>query len=106
MTAFHRTAEWQALVKRVRPGMQASIDAGMAVCIDCGGPILPGETWQVGHRLAHATHPHLSLAPHNLGPSHGGKGRKRCNQRAGGALGRQRQVARAARRTGLIEWRR
>lgn len=106
MTAFHRTAEWQALVKEVRPGMQADIDAGQAVCIDCGGPILPGETWQVGHRLAHATHAHLGLEQWNLGPSHGGRGRKRCNQRAGGRLGRQRQQQHAARRGGMIQWRR
>lgn len=106
MTAFHRSAEWQAFAKRMRPKLQADIDAGVAVCIDCGGAIMPGETWQVGHRLAHATHPHLGLTAWNVGPSHGGTGRKRCNQRAGGRLGRQRQQQHRQRRGGMIEWRR
>lgn len=103
MSAIHNTAEWAALAKRMRPVFQGQIDQGMAVCIDCGRPLLPGEKFQVGHRMAASTHPQFALADWNLGPSHSGKGRA-CNQRAGGAMGAAKTNAQRVRRNGMIEW--
>ena len=105
MTEFHRTAAWSRLVRKVKPVIQKSIDAGEAICIDCGRPVLPGEKWQVGHRLAHKTHPHLALEEWNVGPSHGTRpGAKACNQREGARLGNRIQATRKKRSTQFIEW--
>lgn len=101
MTAFHRSAEWARLVRQVKPTITASINAGTAVCVDCGRPVLPGDRWQVGHRLAHATHPQFSLEAWNVGPSHAGK----CNQSKGATLGNNLRAKRAKRRKEFIAWR-
>ena len=103
MSGFHTGKEWAALTKRMRPVLQGQVDAGTAVCTDCGQPVLPGERWQVGHRLPQSTHPEFRLAEWNLGPSHSGKGRA-CNQKAGGALGAAKVNRARKRRTGMIEW--
>lgn len=106
MTSIHRSKEWAALVKRVRPSLEALVQNGEAVCVDCGNPVLPGEAWQVGHRLAASLYPEHALADWNVGPSHSGKGRA-CNQRAGGSLGARKTNARRKRRANgqeYIKW--
>lgn len=101
MTAFHRSAEWARLTRRLRPVFAAQVAAGTAVCVDCGGPILPGERWECGHRLARVTHPQLALAEHNIGPSH-----RSCNGRDGARLGNRIAAANRARRRDMFDWRR
>lgn len=105
MTAFHRTAEWGRLVRRMRPIYAAQVQAGTAVCIDCGRRVLPGDRWQVGHRLARDTHPHLALMDWNTGPSHGGQKGRSCNQREGAKLGNAKRKRQAERTTGMLPWR-
>ncbi|GAA2172428.1 hypothetical protein GCM10009846_10330 [Agrococcus versicolor] len=104
MTAFHRTAAWGALVRRMRPVLQAQVDAGTAVCLDCGRPVLPGDRWQVGHRLGRDSHPHLALMDWNVGTSHGGQKGRSCNQRAGARYGNAKRAARAKRSTEMLPW--
>jgi hypothetical protein len=105
MTDFHRTAGWFALTREMRPIIQRQVDAGTAVCVDCGGPVLPGERWQVGHRLDRYTYPQYALERWNVGPSHGGTKGRSCNQRAGGKIGARITHAKRARKKAMIQWR-
>ncbi|WP_404311311.1 hypothetical protein LG314_07965 [Agrococcus terreus] len=108
MTAVHSRAEWFRLVRRVRPIIEAQVQAHQAVCVDCGQPVLPGQRWQVGHRLDAATHPHLAYEDWNVGPSHGKRaGAKACNQQAGARLGNRMRADRSRRRRdngGMGRW--
>ena len=91
MSAHHRTAEWQAVVRAQRPRLKATLPAP---CIDCGRVIRPGDRWQVGHRVPVAiaklqgwTVTQIN-SPSNLGPTHAkAPGQRACNQIAGGKLG-------------------
>ncbi|WP_144719254.1 hypothetical protein [Agrococcus jejuensis] len=101
MTDFHRGSAWQAFAKAMRKQMQPTVDAGSAVCIDCGQPIMPWQKWEVGHRLPRRTHPQYQYAAWNVGPSHNDR-TARCNQRAGGKLGNKIARENRARRKGMI----
>lgn len=109
MSTIHRTKAWSALVRRVRPAIEAAVQSGSAVCIDCGSVISPHESWQVGHRLSASRYPEFALEEWNLGPSHGGRGRgRKCNQKAGGTMGAKVTNAKKKRKSqggGMIEWR-
>lgn len=104
MTAPHRTPEWYRLTRRMRPIFQAQVDAGTAICLDCGWPIHPGQSFDIGHRLPASTHPHLAYEPTNLGPSHSGKGRA-CNRSAGARLGNKQRAERKQRSSRTTDWR-
>ena len=112
MSAEHRTAEWAAVRRRARPIIEASLPAP---CVDCGGPVLRSQRWQVGHRVSVAVAKQQGWplsrihALTNLGPSHAkARGQRACNQIEGGKLGAQirndRRRAQRAARTGLPGW--
>ena len=94
MSSIHRTSAWAALCRKVRPILQSQIDSGQAVCLDCMGFIMPGEKWDVGHRLDAGRWPTLAFEEWNLGPSH-----RRCNRKAGGTLGANKTNAQRKRKT-------
>ena len=54
-------------------------------CPRCGRPVLPTDTWHLGHRQGRADHPELTWDPDNIWPEHA-----RCN------------LAASARRTNAI----
>lgn len=82
MTRHHQTPEWYRFTRRARPLIAAMLPLP---CVDCGHPVMPDQTWQVGHIVAAAHGGTMTMD--NVGPSHGGK--RGCNQRAGGRLGAQ-----------------
>lgn len=90
MTAFHRTRAWTQLRNRMRPVLASRLPTP---CIDCGKPVLPTQTWQVGHVLSAAKYPAYALVESNLGASH-----KVCNLRSGGKDGAAVTNKRRARR--------
>lgn len=97
MSRQHHTAEWSRFTRRARPIIRAMLPLP---CVDCGRPVLPEQTWQVGHIVAAAHGGTMSLD--NVGPSHGGKGG--CNQRAGGRIGAQLSNARHRAEKDLRAW--
>jgi hypothetical protein len=108
MSEHHRTAEWAATVRVMRPRIQASLPQA---CIDCGRPITRDMKWQVGHRVsvAEAKRQGWSVqqinAPSNLGPSHAkAPGQKACNQIAGAKLGRALQLKAKADDQRMPQW--
>jgi len=91
VSEHHRTPEWQRTVRVVRPRIAKTLPAQ---CIDCGRVIMPGDRWQVGHRVPVAVAKAQGWTtaqindPSNLGPSHAkAPGQRACNQIAGGKLG-------------------
>jgi hypothetical protein len=100
---IHRTSQWLALSKRMRALFKVQVDAGTAVCVDCGRPIYPGQRWAVGHIIAASEAPHLAYMEWNLGPTHHGKqpgSQRNCNQIAGGQMGAAKTNAKKARAEG------
>jgi hypothetical protein len=67
--------------QRLRERWARQVNAGIVVCARCGKPIMPGEPWDLGHD-------DLDRGRYQ-GPEH-----QRCNRRAGGQVGRQRQLGR------------
>ncbi|RDV44130.1 hypothetical protein DOE76_13885 [Leifsonia sp. ku-ls] len=100
MTEFHRSPEWKRLTRKMRPIYQGQVDAGQAVCVDCGAFIQPWETWAVGHIIPAHQRPDLALAEWNTGPTHHGKSSPNCNQKAGGRMGAQKTNSKRARAEG------
>jgi hypothetical protein len=103
MSDIHRTNQWLALTKRMRPIFKMLVDSGTAVCIDCGKSISPFDKWAIGHIIAASKQPELAFMEWNLGPTHHGKqpgGRPNCNQIAGGAMGAAKTNARKRRHEG------
>jgi 5-methylcytosine-specific restriction endonuclease McrA len=96
MTAFHRTKEWYALTRKMRPLIKASLPQP---CVDCHRLVEDGEVWELGHIHSAALHPELALEPWNLGPSH-----RRCNRKAGGRMGAAKTNATKQRKTGEPNW--
>lgn len=108
MTAHHRTPEWGATTRRMRPIIKAALPAR---CVDCGRLIYPEQKWQVGHIVsaAHGIRAGWTTAqindPSNLGPTHAkGPGQKACNQIAGGKLGAQISNAKRVAKTRRFQW--
>ena len=75
MSRHHDAAKWSKLTKAARVRITATLPAP---CIECGRPIVPGQPFDVGHRVP------LSLggSVSDYGPAH-----IKCNRRAGGKLG-------------------
>lgn len=51
MSRHHRTAHHTARAAKLRPRVQAQINAGTVACWRCGQPILPGQPWDLGHMV-------------------------------------------------------
>ena len=73
----------------MRPIIKASLPA---MCVDCGGVVMPGQAFDVGHIVALSAGGLNTQA--NVGASHRG-----CNRRAGGAMGGAKTRATNKRRT-------
>lgn len=108
MTAHHRTPEWAATTRRMRPIIKANLPAR---CVDCGRLVYEEQRWQVGHIVsaAHALRMGWTTAqindPSNLGPTHTkGPGQRACNQIAGGKLGAAIAIAKRATKTRKFNW--
>ncbi|TPW75890.1 hypothetical protein [Schumannella soli] len=116
MTEHHREADWFALTRKMRPLYDAQVRAGVAVCIDCHRPIVPGQRFAVGHRVsvkegkARGWTKQQINDPSNLGPTHsarGGKGdgSRRCNEQGGGRIGGRARTTKQAEQKRRPDWR-
>lgn len=94
MSAVHRTAEWAAFTRKVRPMIEATLPAR---CIKCPGIIRPGDRWQVGHLIDDALGGEMTMA--NVGPEH-----PRCNASSGGRLGAAIQSRKRSRAASFPKW--
>lgn len=106
MSAHHRSKAWAAVVRRVRPLIQARLPQP---CVDCGRPVLPDQRWQVGHIVSTVAARAMGWTREqmddstNLGPSHG-PGSGSCNQREGGKLGAAKTHAKKRTKRRLPTW--
>lgn len=82
VTKAHQSTEYLRWAAKMRKLLAVQVAAGDAVCVDCGGPVLPHETWEVGHKIAVALQPTALLEPGMVGVSH-----RHCNRAAGATLG-------------------
>lgn len=71
-----RSAEW----KRLRARWAEAVRAGGVGCRRCGGPITPGQPWDLGHVVDLAD----GGAPLDAAPEH-----RACNRAAGGRRNRR-----------------
>lgn len=105
MSQHHRSGGWTSSdLRKWKPRIAATLPAP---CVDCGHPVMPGTSWQVGHIIPvhHPSSP--GNVASNLGPSHSNKsgpGGRSCNQSAGGRMGaaKTNSTKKAARR--LLDW--
>jgi hypothetical protein len=113
MTAHHQSPSWRKAARLARPRIAEEIRRGDATCVDCGRwlpPDTPRTHWEVGHRVSvlRATAAGWTEAEinaySNLGPSHGPRSGRACNQRAGATERQQRDRARRAEGKGYPEW--
>ena len=77
MSQHHRRTKHTTRAPHIRRVLAAQLPLP---CVDCGGPVMPEQQWQVGHRVPASQGGQTTLA--NCGPSHTG-----CNRKAGGKLG-------------------
>lgn len=77
MTATHKSKEWFAFTRRMRPIIAASLPQP---CVDCGQPVMRGDKWHVGHIIPDSQGGPMQAW--NCGPSHA-----KCNLSAGGRMG-------------------
>lgn len=94
MSRHHQTPEWYRFTRRVRPTIQHMLPLP---CVDCGRPVLPEQTWHVGHITPAALGGENTLE--NVGPSHG-----RCNVKAGGRIGARMSNTRHRIEGDMREW--
>jgi|GEM_PF-2781878 len=98
MTSLHRSNEYLAFTKRMRPILRASLPQP---CADyhgtCTGIVQPGEQFDVAHLIPLSAGGTNTMA--NIGVSH-----RRCNRKAGGSLGGHKTSARNRRRTEKPAW--
>jgi len=83
VTAHHRSAAWVKVRNRVRPILQARINAGGLPCVNrcvMGGAVFAGQVWDVAHIVDVAKGG--TDQPSNLGAAH-----RRCNRSDGGTEG-------------------
>jgi len=85
MTAADHNARYGEAHRRVRRRVARDVQAGVAVCVRCGGPLAAGSDWHLDHR---------DDGDGYLGPAHAG-----CNVRA--ANERRARLAKAAIAAGL-----
>lgn len=74
--------------QRVRARLAPLVAAGGVACARCGGLIVPGAPWDLGHTLDRQSY---------TGPEH-----RRCNRRDGGVRGNRARNTR--RRSTTLEW--
>ncbi len=88
VSAIHRTAEWGAFTRKVRPMIEATLPAP---CVNpsaiCPGLVEPGSRFDVAHLVSHHLDPSQPLTPSAVGPAH-----PRCNRVAGAKEGRAKQL--------------
>lgn len=77
MSRHHTAQHWTTHAPKLRKTIATQLPAP---CIECGQPVMPEDTWHVGHRLSAALGGRPTAA--NTGPVHA-----RCNLRSGGKLG-------------------
>jgi hypothetical protein len=82
MSNAHRSTEYLRWSAKMRTRLASQVEAGTAVCVDCGRPVLPGERWELGHKIAVALQPTALLEPGLVGITH-----RTCNRSAGAKLG-------------------
>jgi hypothetical protein len=87
VSEHHRTGSYSAVAKRVRPIMQAQVNAGQVMCRRCLKPITSQQQWDVSHivdaavALASGWPEEAINSVDNLESQHRG-----CNRSAGGRL--------------------
>lgn len=98
MSQVHRTKEWAALSRKLRPQIEAALPLP---CIQptCRHLIMPGSKWHLGHRLDAAKYPALAYEPSNIGPAC-----PRANLADGGRAGAAKTNARNARKKTGPNW--
>lgn len=80
------------------PGIRKQLEARLPLpCVDCGRPVLPDESWQVGHIIPASKGGKTTIS--NCGPSH-----TICNRKAGGKLGAAVTNERRRATKGLRPW--
>ena len=87
MTEYHRTKAYATPANRLRPILQAQINAGQVVCRRCFKPITTDQKWDVSHivdaavALASGWPDEAINHTDNLEAQH-----RTCNRSAGGKL--------------------
>lgn len=91
MSEHHRTVEWRAIQRALRPILAAQLPQP---CVDCGQFVHAEQKWQIGHIVPAAIGKRSGWTneqindPSNLGPTHTkARGQRACNQISGGRLG-------------------
>lgn len=83
MTDYHRTPEWKAFTRQVRPMIQASLPAPCVNRCKKGGIVAPGDRWDVAHLPGHDAYLRRGdLSINHVGPAHSS-----CNRSDGGRVG-------------------
>jgi hypothetical protein len=102
MSRWHTAAHHTTRTAKLRPRIQAAIDAGADVrCWRCGGPILPGQAFDLGHQVDLAQ----GGDPNDMRPEHRSKtGRCPGNRSAGGKLGRSMQMKKTRSERRMLPW--
>lgn len=76
MSRHHKDANWQGTkITKARANIKAQLPLP---CVDCGYPVNPGDTFDIGHIIPLA----LGGNPNEYGASH-----RSCNRKSGGKLG-------------------
>ena len=84
MAGKHQSADYQRNARVLRQRTRKQLGLGVAVaCWRCGGPILPGMAFDVGHIDPNGGHHFTNLAPEHREPV----GRCRGNRSHGGTMG-------------------
>lgn len=104
MTAFHRSAAWQAFTKKVRPIISRALPlpcANAGAAQGCTGVVMPGDTFDISHIRGHDYMLTLNRLPqlHEVGPAH-----PSCNRSAGAKLAASRRRAKRERENRTPNW--
>jgi hypothetical protein len=76
MSRHHDNQKWSTHAPKLRVIIAGQLPLP---CVNCGNPVFPDQSWQVGHRIDAARGGEATIA--NTGPSH-----TSCNRKAGGKL--------------------
>lgn len=79
--------DWRYTGTKARALLQPLIDQGMAQCAHCHTAVLPGQAWDVDHRIEQDRAPHLIHDPANWRIAH-----RHCNRSAGARYGNRKRA--------------